>query len=936
MKQSTGLSWVVVVAMSWGVASQAGTYSGGSGTVADPYQIGTVADWTEFMAATNDLAKNFILTTNLNLEGMELTPVGKDYNTPFTGTFDGNGHVLRNAEINRASDMFVGIFGCIHDNEVRNLGLENISVIGGHCVGGLVGFLYGGTITNCYATGIVQGNIEVGGLVGDVEITGGGLVVACHATCSVIAKDIAGGLIGFLNGGSAVVDCYAAGSVTSASGGAGGLVGQTWQAKIAGCYATGPVSATNSYAGGLLGEMKIGSTITNCYAIGAVTGKTSVGGLVGRQYMANNLIINSFANGAVSGTTSVGGLLGYQDASNTVTASYWDKNTSGQTSSAGGEGRTTEEMTHPYAANTYVGWDFAASWTEDSDYRNNGYPYFGWQVFGPSATRPLVITLPWVPSQVEATGPSGAVVTFDDPTAASFVDPDPEVSWDYASGSVFPMGETVVTVTATDASNNTAVTNFTVTVVDSTAPTITVPSNIVIEATEPAGTTVTFEAPTATDLVDLSPAMSVDPASGSMFAPGTTVVTVMAWDTFGNTNSSQFTVTVYPGSTVVAWGSNWDGQTNVPAGLVDAVAISTLHSHSLALRADGTVWAWGDNDYGQANVPAGLSNVVGIAAGFRHNLALKSDGTVVAWGTNDSGDCNVPSTLSNVVAVAAGLAHSLALRADGTMAVWGETGYFACNMPSGLSNMVAISAGSHHNLALRSDGTVVAWGYNDNGQRNVPAGLSNVVAIAAGDSHSMALKSNGTIVAWGGNGSGQCTVPAGLSNAVAIAAGYNNSLALKSDGTVVAWGNNTYGQCGVPGGDDKCDGNRSRDVSRSGLGGPPDRYSPAHDHDAGGHRRGRGGTGERCGGDLLGARGGFAGSSTGADPEPGFGQCVPAGRDGGDRDGDGRLGQHGYGEFYGNGGGRCHAAGNHGSLEHCGRGDGTGWGDRDVCRANRH
>ena len=783
-----------------------GAYSGGSGTLAHPYRISKVADWMEFMAATNDWGKHFILTTNLYFGGMELTPVGSfvaDLNLldqySFTGTFDGHGHVLRNAAINQPSLSFVGVFGCIHDTEIRNLGLENISVMAGNYVGGLVGFLCGGTITNCYVTGSVRGGNTVGGLVGEVETSGPIKIVNCYASCSVAANYNAGGLIGFLNGGGTVTGCYTTGSI-SANYAAGGLMGKTWRAMAVDCYATGPVSASNICAGGLVGVMQIGSTISNCYAVGPVSGSNTVGGLVGEQDMTNNLIISSYSIGAVSGTANVGGLVGAQDAGNMVTGSYWDKDTSGQISSVGGgEGRTTDEMTHPYAANTYVGWNFAASWTEDSDYRNNGYPYFDWQVFGPSAIHPLVITVPWIPPMEEATGPDGAAVWFDAPTAASFVDPAPEVSWNYASGSIFPMGETVVTVTATDASNNTAVTNFTVTVVDTTAPTITVPSNIVIEATGP-GTAVAFAAPTATDLVDPDPAMSWDHASGSLFAPGVTVVTATATDFSGNTATASFTVTVYPGSTVVAWGSNWDGQTNVPAGLVDAVAISTLHSHSLALRADGTVWAWGDNDYGQANVPAGLSNVVGIAAGFRHNLALKSDGTVVAWGTNDSGDCNVPSTLSNVVAVAAGIAHSLALRADGTMAVWGETGYFACNMPPGLSNVVAISAGSHHNLALRSDGTVVAWGYNDNGQRNVPAGLSNVVAIAAGDSHSMALRSDGTIVAWGGNGSGQCTVPAGLSNAVAIAAGYNNSLALKSDGTVVAWGNNTYGQCGVPGG----------------------------------------------------------------------------------------------------------------------------------------
>ena len=51
-----------------------------------------------------------------------------------------------------------------------------------------------------------------------------------------------------------------------------------------------------------------------------------------------------------------------------------------------------------------------------------------------------------------------------------------------------------------------------------------------------------------------------------------------------------------------------------------------------ALKSDGTVIAWGDNSHGQTNLPAGLSNVVAIAAGYYHSLAVCSDGTVQAWG----------------------------------------------------------------------------------------------------------------------------------------------------------------------------------------------------------------------------------------------------------------------------------------------------------------
>ncbi len=62
----------------------------------------------------------------------------------------------------------------------------------------------------------------------------------------------------------------------------------------------------------------------------------------------------------------------------------------------------------------------------------------------------------------------------------------------------------------------------------------------------------------------------------------------------------------------------------------------------------------GRQHFGQTNVPSGLTNAVAIAGGAVHSLALKSDGTVVAWGDNNFGQTNVPTDLTNVVAIAAG------------------------------------------------------------------------------------------------------------------------------------------------------------------------------------------------------------------------------------------------------------------------------------------
>src|SRR5215510_9411426 len=80
--------------------------------------------------------------------------------------------------------------------------------------------------------------------------------------------------------------------------------------------------------------------------------------------------------------------------------------------------------------------------------------------------------------------------------------------------------------------------------------------------------------------------------------------------------AAAFSLRARAGSTsVVAWGLNNTGQTNVPANLTNACQIDGGYTHSLALKDDGVVVVWGYALLGSVNVPAGLSNVVTIAAG---------------------------------------------------------------------------------------------------------------------------------------------------------------------------------------------------------------------------------------------------------------------------------------------------------------------------------
>jgi aryl-phospho-beta-D-glucosidase BglC (GH1 family) len=159
----------------------------------------------------------------------------------------------------------------------------------------------------------------------------------------------------------------------------------------------------------------------------------------------------------------------------------------------------------------------------------------------PNDTVPPVVTVP-SDLTVEATGPSGAVATFTTSALDDVSGVLPTVNTP-ASGSVFPLGGTTVTATATDAAGNAGSASFTVTVVDTTAPAITVPADITVAASGPGGANVNFIT-SASDLVSGTVSTLSNPPSGSLFPIGTTTVTVTATDAAGNSASRTFTVTV--------------------------------------------------------------------------------------------------------------------------------------------------------------------------------------------------------------------------------------------------------------------------------------------------------------------------------------------------------------------------------------------------------
>jgi hypothetical protein len=152
-----------------------------------------------------------------------------------------------------------------------------------------------------------------------------------------------------------------------------------------------------------------------------------------------------------------------------------------------------------------------------------------------------------LPSDIAAEGnaPGGATVGFTVGATDAEDDPDPTPTCSADSGDFFPLGDTTVECEVTDSTGLTGTGSFTISVADTTAPTLVgLPANVDLTTEDPAGTTAAYSVPTATDEVDPSPVVGCLPAPGAAVPTGTTTVTCTATDASGNEASGSFPLNV--------------------------------------------------------------------------------------------------------------------------------------------------------------------------------------------------------------------------------------------------------------------------------------------------------------------------------------------------------------------------------------------------------
>ncbi len=338
--------------------AQGGTYSG---VIVENnieiYQISTPEDLIDLGNTPEDYGKHFCLVEDIDLAGYSflraiIAPDKDDINSGpqapfFSGCFDGKNHVIRNLTINTQGNGndYLGLFGCIDQGTVVNLGVENATIIGGfnsNSLGGLCGYpTTGSKIFQCYAMGTIcseAGSFYLGGLCGESNAT----IEECFANVNVtgggspVYYGYLGGLCGINRG--IIENSYAQGNVTG---------GGTQQGE------------GESFLGGLCGAN--GGTIMNCYATGCILSqydppqenyKGYIGVLLGENVAT---ISTSFYDSSINiGLLGVGRQI--EDPSGVI-------------------GLSTDEMKKVNNF-TLANWDFSSIWWMVS----NDYPRLQWQI----------------------------------------------------------------------------------------------------------------------------------------------------------------------------------------------------------------------------------------------------------------------------------------------------------------------------------------------------------------------------------------------------------------------------------------------------------------------------------------------------------------------------------------------------------------------------
>ena len=266
---------------------------------ADVTEIGTADELIALMGDNTKWADSYKLTADIDLTGLTQNGIG-DSTTPFSGTFDGDGHTVKGLNVTN------GLFGVISGATVKNLTVEGAVNATTANAGGIVGFISNnGTVENCVNKAkIISTSNQVGGIVGRVTGVGASGVVEiidCVNMADIDGVSNAAGIVGRFdlggdgkNGTYNVKNCANYGTITAKEV-SGGIIG-LYSNNASGCTSyiennlnAGNVVATGEIIAGISGyfrvyEQSMTVVIRNNMNVGNVSTTGSgmnIGGIIG-------------------------------------------------------------------------------------------------------------------------------------------------------------------------------------------------------------------------------------------------------------------------------------------------------------------------------------------------------------------------------------------------------------------------------------------------------------------------------------------------------------------------------------------------------------------------------------------------------------------------------------------------------------------------------
>ncbi|MDG5766031.1 T9SS type A sorting domain-containing protein [Balneolales bacterium ANBcel1] len=339
MKKYSCFPLLVSVCIVFAAPTAPAQFSGGDGSMEQPWQISSAAELAEMRSYRDG---HFIQIDDISLAIGPLDqtwiPVG-DSDEPFTGSFDGGGYLIEEMTVYDPNTNYQGLFGYLDGAVIHNVTLVDSDVQGSRFVGALAGFAEDSYVENISVSGEIRSfDNYAGGIIGAIDRS---IVHYVSSSVNALGNDAVGGIIGRARY-SEVRHAMSNGHMEGRQQ-VGGLVGGSWGFLMSDSYSHASATAENR-VGGLVGALA--GRVHRCFSTGPVSGEEDlVGGLIG-----------------ASGTTAS---FAYR--------SFWDTDRSGQPESDGGDllkGLSTAQMQQQ---ETYAEYNFYSVWQMDPD---NGYPSF--------------------------------------------------------------------------------------------------------------------------------------------------------------------------------------------------------------------------------------------------------------------------------------------------------------------------------------------------------------------------------------------------------------------------------------------------------------------------------------------------------------------------------------------------------------------------------